>query len=734
MAMPRTPARKQSRTPYWLRFSLVLLSLGGITAAFVLVVLPKRFVLQAGLVESGISFPTHSPPFQPPRSRPVVRPAAYEISDSTQLGPAEVLWNRVLPLLEAERYAAALSVFADYLDEHPDDLGVWREYASTLLESGRTDEAVAVYRQLLEITESQLMKLELARVLRDDGDLDGSLRLYRELVTVYPDDLELHVEFARALVWAERYREARMMYQDILRRFSDDYRLTFELAQALTWDNRPITAYLLLNQSHTEDQRSAEVAGLLQYLDSLLTASLPQSLTPVELARRAVALEDLERAEALYRRVLRAHPSDADIWLEWTDFLQYQLADLSAARLALLQVEVLRDLESDEQLRLARLHVWTGHEGDAEALLESIVESDSRNADAWALLGDLRLWSGSRLAARDAYKNALERSPDHPIAKAGLDSLQQQTYRTIAHRESPQAGPRILYFHDSDDFQRLDLVAEATVLRRVTAVVVSAGYRRLEGIELSGSPGRDNGPFAQVELAHWWRLGTVRTAVKAGVEQLDAFGNQPSFEAQFDMPDASGTALRALYRHGPAFPQTVTYQSMQASLLSDFLEASAFRLIGARWNMSISGSAGSLHAAGNNNLRVGAGLAGLYQFSSAVTAGLTTQLLTFADSAPSADGRGLYWDPILFWATGIQLLLSTPQRSPTVLYARLTPGVALDNERDSLGAQWLPQLAAEAGLRYETTRLLLTGDLAYLRGREGGYDSFGANLLFAVKY
>jgi hypothetical protein len=69
-----------------------------------------------------------------------------------------------------------------------------------------------------------------------------------------------------------------------------------------------------------------------------------------------------------------------------------------------------------------------------------------------------------------------------------------------------------------------------------------------------------------------------------------------------------------------------------------------------------------------------------------------------------------------------------------VLYARLTPGVALDNERDSLGAQWVPQLAAEAGLRYETTRLLLTGDLAYLRGREGGYDSFGANLLFAVKY
>jgi len=696
--------------------------------------LPKRFVLQAGLVESGISFPTSSPPFQPTRSRPVVRPAPYETSDSTRLGPSETLWNQVLPLLEAGRYTAALPLFTEYLDEYPDDLGVWREYANTLLESGRTDEAVAVYRQLLVISEDALMKLQLARVLRDDGDLDGSLRMYRELVAAQPDDLELRLEFARALVWAERYREARTVYQEILRQRSDDYRLTFELAQVLTWDNRPIAAYLLLNQSYTADPKSPEVDRLSQYLDSLLTASLPPSLTPVEQARRDVALEDLERAGALYRRVLRTQPTDPDIWLEWADFLQYQLEDLAAARLALLQVEMLRDLESDEQLRLAQLHMWTGHEGEAEILLERIVEGDPRNADAWALLGDLRLWSGSQLAARDAYKNALESLPEHPIAKAGLDSLQQQTFRTIEQRESPQAGPRILYFHDSDDFQRLDLVVEATVLRRATAVVVRAGYRHLEGIELSGSRGNDNGPFAQIELAHWWRLGTVRTAVKAGVEQLDAFGNQPTLEAQFDMPDASGTALHALYRHGPAFPQTVTYQSVQASLLSDFLEASAFRLIGARWNMSISGSVGSLHAAGNNNLRLSAGLAGLYQFSSAVTAGLTTQLLAFADSAPRADGQRLYWDPNMFWATGIQLMLNTPQQSPTVLYARLTPGVALDNERDDLGAQWVPQLAAEAGLRYETARLLLTGEVAYLRGREGGYDSFGANLLFAVKY
>ncbi|UCD23517.1 MAG: tetratricopeptide repeat protein [Gemmatimonadota bacterium] len=732
--MPRTPARKQSRTPYWLRFSLFLVSFGGITSAFVLVVLPKRFVLQAGLVESGISFPAERPPFQPPHSRPIVRPAAYETVGSVPPGPAETLWYRVLPLLETGQYVAALTVMTDYLEDYPDDIGVWQEYARTLVKAGRTDEAINVYRRLAAISDELLGKLALARLLRDSGDLDDSFRLYRELIAAQPDDLEMHLEFARALVWAERYREARMVYQKARWLSPDDSRLAFELSQVLAWDNRPVAAYLLLQSLPSEDRESDELIGFRRYLDSLIVASLPPSLTPVDQARRAVALRDLERAEALYRRVLRSRPTDPDIWLEWAGFLQYHLDDPAAARTALLRVATMRDLTGDEQLRLARLHVWTGHENDAVIVLEGVVADDPTNADAWALLGDLHLWSGARLQARDAYESALQISPGHPIATAGLDTLRQQTYRTIAEQENPNAGPHLLYFSDSDEFLRLDLLAEAAFVRRSTAITVSAGYRRLEGVQLSGSSGSDNGPFAEVELAYWWRLGTIRTAVSAGVEQLDAFGNQPSFVAQFDFPDASGTAVRALYRHGPAFPQTLTYQSVQASLMSDLVEASAFRMIGTHWNMSISGSAGSFHADGSSNLRLGGAIGALYQFSPIVTGGLTTQLLAFADSAPRTDGQRLYWDPSLFWATGVQLTLSTPRAKPTMLYLRLTPGVALNNERDGQGAQWVPQLAAETGLRYETRRFLLTGDVAYLRGREGGYDSFGANFRFGVKY
>jgi tetratricopeptide (TPR) repeat protein len=535
-------------------------------------------------------------------------------------------------------------------------------------------------------------------------------------------------------VWAERYREARSVYGALLQEQPDDYALRLELARALYWDNRPVGAYLTLCGVPATVAESEEGTQLRLLLDSLLLASLPPSSPPLERARAALAAGHLSRAEQLYRRVLFSQPTDPAVWLEWVDFLQYHAEDQAAALQALQQLARLRELTPDEQYRLAQLHMWAGNEAEAAAVLEQLLDSQPQRAEAWALLGDLYQWRGSPFAAKRAYERSLALSPGNPVATAGLDSLQQRTYRVIAAREIPSAGARLFYFRDSDEYGRLDLIAEAGYLRRATIVVVRAGYRHLEGGELDGQVGTDRGPFAEVELAHWWRLGTVRTSLTAGIERLEAFGNQPSLEARLSIPNASGTGFTALYRHGPAFPQTVTFQSIQASLLTDYLEAAAFRRIAARWTLAVNGTVGSLHTSGNGNLRATVGAAAVHEFSRVLSAGLTTQYLTLAGPAPRLDGRRLYWDPQLFWATGIRIQLNTVPESAWRLYARVTPGVALDNERDSPGTEWVPQLASEAGIRFENRRFILAGDLAYLRGREGGYNSFGANLLFAVKY
>ena len=146
--MTRRPRPRQRRIPYWLSYTITILSLGGMSMAFVLVVLPKRFVLQAGLVESGVTFPTQAPPFRPPMRGQVVQPG---LTLPPPLGPAEAFWNEALPLLENGYYDRAIPLFSHYLADHPEDTSVWREYAVTLLKNGSTEEAERAYGQAIRL-------------------------------------------------------------------------------------------------------------------------------------------------------------------------------------------------------------------------------------------------------------------------------------------------------------------------------------------------------------------------------------------------------------------------------------------------------------------------------------------------------------------------------------------------------------------------------------------------------
>ncbi len=733
--MPTIPARKRSRAPYWLRFALVLLSLAGITSAFVLVVLPRRFVLQAGLVESGVTFPAREPPFDPPESRPVITPPRAMTAPGTEPGPAEVFWNEIVPLMNGEEYDFALPLFREYLSTYPKDTAAWREYAVALIRSGRSAEAEQVYRFLLADSDDSSVSQELARLLRDRGNFDESIAIYRKLVSATPDDQDLRHELALTLSWAEAYQDATGEYRRLLTAAPTEYGYRVELARVLYWDGLPVQAFAILTGIPPDVPESAEAIELRLFLDSVIHASLPTGMTVVEQARKAAERGDLARARSLYDRAMHKTPDDPALRLEWAGFLQYQAGDLEAARVALAQLAETRSLTWNERYRLAQLHMWTGNERDAIIALQQLVEEDPSHSNAWALLGDLYYWQGSRIAAADAYERALELSPANPDAATGLRAVQQQTFALIAAREDPNAGPRFLYFEDSDGFQRIDFTAEATLLKAVTGAVVRAGYRRLEGTALSGSPDKDEGLFLELEVVHWWRYGTVRTSFKAGADQLGASGTLPALEARVDIPDMDETAVSARYIHGRAFHQTLTFESVEASLISDYADLSAYRRIGEQWSISGNGALGSLHGPGTSNLRMSVSATVTRQLSTLWSAALTSQFLTFADSAPRSSGRRLYWDPALFWANGVQVAFEAPLSTRWEIYARLAPGIALSNERRQADdIDWVPQLTALAGFGFQTRRVLFAGNVAYSRGREGGYSSLGANLLLAIRY
>ena len=214
--MPQREAERRL-LPYWLRFLAVTAALLLATGVLVLVVMPQRFVLEAGLRESGVSFPSSRVGFGAPRSAPLVQPPPPRpVSPASVQGPAEILWNELGPALDAERWDVALGLMDAYLRERPADLAVRRERARTLARAGRLSAAEAAWERLATETGAVADRLELARLLRDRGEYDRAIAIYEGLIEDRPDEPGLQREYASTLLWAERYPRAIESLRNIL--------------------------------------------------------------------------------------------------------------------------------------------------------------------------------------------------------------------------------------------------------------------------------------------------------------------------------------------------------------------------------------------------------------------------------------------------------------------------------------------------------------------------------------
>ncbi|MEE9470431.1 MAG: tetratricopeptide repeat protein, partial [Gemmatimonadota bacterium] len=240
--MPARPETKPRRLPYWISFTAFTLLLGGLTVAFVLGVLRQRFVLHAGLRESGVSFPAGPAPFTV-RERAMVRPNLAitlppTVESEAQPGPSEAFWDSVLPLLREERYPESLAIFSEYLKRFPADQAVRREYAVALARAGRLAESEAGFLRVVAATDDAAVRLELARLQRDRRAFGRSVVTYRQLLVERPEDPRLRGELARTLAWAERYEEAIAEYEALLILEPERPDFLLEYARVLFWAQR----------------------------------------------------------------------------------------------------------------------------------------------------------------------------------------------------------------------------------------------------------------------------------------------------------------------------------------------------------------------------------------------------------------------------------------------------------------------------------------------------------------
>ncbi|MGD8495775.1 MAG: tetratricopeptide repeat protein [Gemmatimonadales bacterium] len=728
---------EQGRIPYWLTYGLTAGLLLAITAALVLIVLPSRYALVADLRESGFSFPTSADAVafpMPQRDTLIAPPPPAPAPVVPEPGPAERLWAGVDSLLALRDYRGAIARMEDYLEAHPEDLDVARERARTLANAGRPAAARAAYEDLVRRAGAPSDRLALARLLRDAGEVDAAVGLYRDLLAARPDDLELRHELAELYLWAERYDEAETELRRLVAAAPGNGRYRLDLARALYWNDRPEEARTVLAAMPAGAPEAAEAAELDRELARVLTPPPepePEPPTLVERAREAAAADSFAAALDLYDRAVAEASSDTALARERIDFIQFRMEDQAAAIAAL---EAYRDrfgLDADGRYRLAQLYVWTEQEAAARRELEALVRDYPERADAWGLLGDVHRYADRRSAARDAYERALALQADEVHATAGIAELDRLRAETIAAREPVGAGPNLSLFSDSDDFLRLDLGGGAGWTGSQFALDLTAGYRRLEGHDLGGLAAEDDGGFARLEAARWWSEASLRTALSLGADYLRDAGTEPRLGASVARFSPDGGSVSLEYEHSAAFPLTYTLESAIADVAADRLGVATYQPLGGAWSLSAAGDLVWLSGAGPTNQRWSAAATVAHSLGPWLAADVGTRVLGFSDPAP-APGRRLYWDPKLFWSNTAGLTVGRRVERGLGVRLRLSGGAAWADERDT-AAGWIPQYAAEAGLTWRAEDVDLDVDAFYRRSRENEYNSLGAALTLRIR-
>jgi tetratricopeptide (TPR) repeat protein len=726
--------------------------LGSLTLVLVLVVLPRRYVLHAGLRESGMSFPASAAPFVPPEElRREVSPPPILSTTIPVRGPAEVFWEEVGRLQQDNRFGDALVRFEAYLTQYPWDRSVRREYGITLDRARRPEEAVQVFLALLDEEDDPELRLILARSLRDQGRLEEASTQYGVLVDGAADDPGLTLEFARALSWGRQYDESVTVLKAYLASHPDNSEFRVELARILFWSGRVEEAAEVVEGMPDEAFEGLDAVALNEDIVAANTPPPPPPEEPVILstvdqADRAVAEQDYEAAVGLFREALEASPSDRYVLAPYADVLQYQLGDLEGAHEALLRLEEVTEAGPVLRLRIAQLAVWTGRDEEGAERLEALLRdvetgewslheydgdfAEPQIATAEALRGDLYRWEGRRREAAAAYERALTADPGSSQSRSGLEQLADEVDDRVNEIEGPRLGTTVYSFSDSDDFTLLDLGLEGVFLDGLWVWNASSGLRVLRGSASSGGDGTERGVFAEVEGARWWRWGTMRTALHFGVEEVRPGGTDLSVGASVHWSDLAGFRTDLRFDHGPAYPLTVTLESALGRLQQNRFTLGLARRLGTDWSLSLSGDANWLDVAGSGDsgggsLRLEAGASLSRTVFEGFELGMNTRGLSYSEGAPVLGGRRLFWDPESVLSTGVYARWTERPSELWELRTFVNPSVAFIRERGFSGFEGVPHFSAEAGFSYLGSRIRASVDAFYYQGRFEGYRAYG---------
>jgi tetratricopeptide (TPR) repeat protein len=334
------------------------------------------------------------------------------------------------------------------------------------------------------------------------GDFEGAIRIYKQVLAMYPDDLEAKIELARVLSWTREYDGSISLYQEILKGSPHSTEALEGLARVYAWAG-------LLEQA-------------LETYQTLLADHPASSVYRLEAARLELRLKDYAAARDAVASLLSTQPEDREARL-----LLAQL-DLREGRFqnALKQFDQLLEQNPSDPEALhgkAQADYYLGRLGEAYEIATELVRELPNDFDDVFLLANIERSRRDRSGALALLDRAERLSPANPEVEETRDKVEWPfvLHTTAAFaREIGRPGPADVGSFSSEDLRTLSF---GTTLE-MGALPRSDSFLSLKYLPVSSPSGGIRGAAAPGEFVYRQATRIASFLTVRGGAGLERFG------------------------------------------------------------------------------------------------------------------------------------------------------------------------------------------------------------------
>ena len=255
-------------------------------------------------------------------------------------------------------------------------------------------------------TENATLKLLKISVLEEQGDADGVIEVYKELIAAYPENLFFHYRLVKFYEEQQRIDEAETLLRDIVKTKPENLQLKLWLAE------------FLANQRNLALAEAAVKEFIANQPDIYQLR--------FALAKIHTAQGNYPEAEAVYTDVIARDEAGEDSQYARNQLVKLYLARGEQAKATALldEIFVIEKENTEAMITAARLKLATNETDAAIANLRTVVKNEPTSTEALLLLARAHEAAGSQDLAIDNYRNVLALAPANEMAVLNLARLQ----------------------------------------------------------------------------------------------------------------------------------------------------------------------------------------------------------------------------------------------------------------------------------------------------------------------